>query len=168
MNCVTRACDIWIVSATIDSATPGAATYPGVGTIWLAEKASEQDSISQPLHTSTDRRRVIESTHRMRRPNTLKWNMPAQVIGPNAEPLEFALHLTRPRIATCGLPRIPGLIFAVVIHARLLILARSARFASRLEPRRVQLRNNAAARFGALASHIKAPADASARDEGRA
>jgi hypothetical protein len=93
--------------------------------------------------------------------------MPAQVIGSNVEPLEFALDLIRPRIATCGLPRIPGLIFAVVIHARLRALSRSAPFASKLEPRRVQPRETAS-RFGALASHVKAPADASARGGGRA
>ena len=85
----------------------------------------------------------------------------------NAEPLEFALDLIRPRIATCGLPRIPGLISAVIIHARLLALAHCAPFASKLEPRRVQPRDTVA-RFGALTSHIKAPADASARGGGRA
>lgn len=110
----------------------------------------EGESGGENAPHETSQRTEMEQTH----------TILVQVIGTNPEPLEFALDLVWPRIATCGLLRIPGLIF-VVIYARLLALARCAGFASGLEPRRVQLRD-AAARFGALAPHIEALADASA------
>jgi hypothetical protein len=113
---------------------------------------TDVESCRENAPHETSQRTEMEQAH----------TIPAQVIGSNPETLEFVLDLIWPRMASYGLLRIPGLSFAVVILARLPALAHCARFASGLEPRRVQLRD-AAARLGTLASHIKALLDASAR-----
>jgi len=84
----------------------------------------ENDRENAPHETS--QRAEMEQAH----------TISAQVIGSNPEPLEFALLPIRPHIAIRELFRIPGLVFAVVIQARPLVLARCARFVSGLETRR--------------------------------
>ena len=112
-----------------------------VGTTWLAG-ASEQHSINQPLHLPACGRtvRVIERTHRMRRLSALRWDrripFPRRELAPI--PSCSSSHLTLyGRVSPCaGYFGSPVSSSPSLFMAWLLVLARCARFASRLETRR--------------------------------